>query len=66
MKEKILKDIGDTVVIPDIYDETKNMVGKISMITVTSKGIKYRATFDGNSLSNGKHQNDFWQENIRQ
>ena len=66
MKEKILKDIGDTVVIPDIYDETKNMTGKISMITVTSKGIKYRATFDGHSLSNGKHQKDFWQENIRQ
>lgn len=66
MKEKILKDIGDTVVIPDIYDKTKNMVGKISMITVTSKGIKYRATFDGTSIVSRKHQKDFWQEDIRQ
>lgn len=65
MKEQILKDIGDTVVISDTYDETKTMTGKISMITVTSKGIKYRATFDGDSISSTKHQKDFWQEDIK-
>lgn len=37
MKEKILKDIGDTVVIPDIYDKSKDMTGVISMITVNKK-----------------------------
>lgn len=65
MKEKILKNIGDTVVIPDIYDKTKDMIGVISMITVNKKGIKYRATFNGNSICGGRHQKDFWQEEIR-
>lgn len=64
MKEKILKDVGDTVVIPDIYDKEKDMTGIISMITVNKKGIKYRATFDGNSIVKGKNQYDFWQEKI--
>lgn len=64
MKEKILKDVGDTVVIPDIYNKEKDMTGIISMITVNKKGIKYRATFDGNSIVKGKHQYDFWQEEI--
>ena len=64
MKEKIIKDIGDTVVIPDVYDKSRSMTGIISMITVTKKGIKYRATFDGNSICAGKHQCDFWQEDI--
>lgn len=64
MIEKILKDVGDTVVIPDTYNKTKSMTGIISMITVTKKGIKYRATFDGSSLYNGKHQCDFWQDEI--
>ena len=66
MKEKILKDVGDTVVIPDIYDKEKDMTGIISMITVNKKGIKYRATFNGNSICGGKHQHDFWQEEIKQ
>lgn len=65
MKEKILKDIGDMVIIPDIYDKSKDMTGVISMITVNKKGIKYRATFNGNSICDGKHQKDFWQEEIR-
>lgn len=65
MKEKILKDVGDTVVIPDIYDKSKDMTGVISMITVNKKGIKYRATFNGNSICCGRHQHDFWQEEIR-
>lgn len=65
MKEKILKDVGDKVVIPDIYDKSKDMVGVISMITVNKKGIKYRATFDGNSICSGRHQKDFWQEEIK-
>ena len=47
MKEKILKDVGDTVVIPDIYDKSKDMTGVISMITVNKKGIKYVLSFDG-------------------
>lgn len=64
MIEKILKDVGDTVVIPDTYDVTKNMTGTISMVTVTKKGIKYRATFDGSSLFKSKHQCDFWQDEI--
>ena len=65
MKEKILKDIGDMVVIPDIYDKSKDMTGVISMITVNKKGIKYRGTFNGNSICGGIHQKDFWQEEIR-
>lgn len=64
MKEQVLKDIGDVVTITDIYDKSKVMTGKITMITVTSKGIKYRATFDGCSISKGKHQKDFWQDQI--
>lgn len=64
MKEQILKDIGDTVIIPDIYDKEKVMTGIISMITVTKNGIKYRATFNGNSIVSGKRQYDFCQEEI--
>ena len=64
IKEQIMKDVGDTVVIPDTYDKSKNMTGVISMITVTKNGIKYRATFDGNSICKGKHQSDFWQDEI--
>ena len=64
MKENILKDVGDTVVIPDIYDDSKIMSGTISMITVTNKGIKYRATFDGTSKYGGKCQHDFCQDEI--
>lgn len=64
MKEKILKDVGDTVVIPDIYDNSKTMSGIVSMITVTNKGIKYRATFDSTSKYGGGSQHDFWQDEI--
>lgn len=64
MKEDILKDIGEVVVIPDTYDKSLEMTGTISMITVTKKGIKYRATFNGNSIVKGNHQQDFWQEEI--
>lgn len=64
MKEDILKDIGEIVVIPDIYDKSLEMVGTISMITVTKKGIKYRAIFNDNSVVKSKHQQDFWQEEI--
>lgn len=64
MKEKILKDVGDPVAIPDVYDDSKIMSGTISMITVTNKGIKYRATFDGTSKYGGKCHHDFWQNEI--
>lgn len=64
MKEMVIKDIGDVVVIPDTYDTTQEMTGIISMITITKKGIKYRATFNGNSINKGKHQSDFWQDEI--
>lgn len=64
MKEKILKDIGESVVIADIYNNTLEMTGIISMITVTQKGIKYRAKFNGNSISKSSHQQDFWQDEI--
>lgn len=66
MKEKMLKDVGDIVVVPDIYDKEQDMTGIISMITVNKRGIKYRATFNGNSICGGKHQHDFWQEEIIQ
>lgn len=58
MKEKVLKDIGDEVVITDIYDNSKEVIGIVSMITITRKGIKYRAKFGYD------YQRDFWQEEI--
>lgn len=62
MKEQILKDIGDTVCVKDVYDNTKCMSGTISMITVTKKGIKYRGLFDNSIVP--RQQHDFWQDEI--
>jgi hypothetical protein len=61
MKENILKDIGDEVTMPDVFDKSKTMTGIISMILVNKKGIKYRATF--NTIY-GKTQHDFLQKEI--
>jgi hypothetical protein len=61
VKENILKDIGDKVTMPDMFNKSKTMTGIISMILVNKKGIKYRATFD---TTHGKNQYDFLQEEI--
>lgn len=70
MKEQILKDIGDKVTIrtsigrnwesEQMEDIIEDIVGIISMITVTKKGIKYRATFNCGCVG----QQDFWQDEI--
>lgn len=64
MKEKIIKDIGENVTIADTYDKSLKMTGTISMITITKKGIKYRAKFNANSVVKGNFQQDFLQEEI--
>lgn len=58
MKEQIRKDVGDSVTIQGLYDPHP-ISGIISMIIITKKGIKYRATFQPWS-----DQRDFEQDEI--
>ena len=58
MKEKIKYDIEDEVAIPENREsDNKRRIGKISMITITKKVIKYR-------IYNGFNQIDINQEDL--
>lgn len=55
-------DIGDAVI-------TSNFTGVISMITISTKGVRYRGygTYqyeDGTKI--GHHQHDFWEDEVEE
>lgn len=62
MKEKITKDIGDTVVLADVFDSSQTMEGVVTEIIISNKGIMYKGIF--NTCIAQNEQYSFWQDDI--